>query len=84
MILTGTILTGCARQTPVVIKIKIPPALTQNIQYNRLYGHYGRPLPVEIDALRQECIDRGKDVIVLVTAIKNKNHELEAIRKQQE
>lgn len=69
---------------PVVIKLKVPLNLLNDISYNHLYGHYGRALPDDAPSLRLENIERGKDVIMLVTAIKNKNQEMAAIRKQQE
>ena len=84
LILTAIILTGCAQAPTVVIKIRVPASLTNDILYNHLDGHYGRSLPIDATALRLECIERGKDVIMLVTKIRNKNQEMAAIRKQQE
>lgn len=78
------ILTGCAQAPVAVIKIRVPGSLTNNVEYTHLDGHYGRPLPQDYEGLKIETIERGKDVIMLVTKIKNKNHELEAIRQQQE
>lgn len=66
------------------MRLVLPATLTDDISYPSLYGHYGRPLPSEIEGLHNECIERGKDVVVLITAIKLKNHELEGIRKIQD
>lgn len=67
-----------------MIRLKVPQSLLNDISYSNLYGHYGRPLPVDAPSLRIEAIERGKDVITLVTAIKNKNQEMSAIRKHEE
>lgn len=69
---------------PDVVKLKIPSQLIDNITYSRLFGHYGRPLPNNDASLRLEAIARGKDVLLLATAIRNKNIELAAVRRQQE
>lgn len=43
-------------------------------------GKYATSLPSDIPQLRQECTNRGKDVVMLITSIKNKNVEMKAIR----
>jgi len=78
-----TILSGCAaNDRPCATQhIQTPISLTDDIVYGDLVGHYGRPLPMPADELRGECVARGKDVVMLIKAIKLKNHELKGIRE---
>lgn len=71
---------GCAHQN-VPVRSSVPATLSDNIQMPDLVGHYSKSLPIDANLLKEECIDRGRDVIVLVTAINAKNHEMDGIRK---
>ena len=58
----------------------VPMSLADDAYYPPLEGHYGKPLPSSVVLIRHECILRSKDVITLVTSIKNNNAEMKAIR----
>lgn len=78
----GIILSGCVanRDGNYNPTNTIPVSLSDPITYGELSGHYGRPLPTAGEPLKVECSERGRDVVMLITTIKLKNHELEGIR----
>ena len=65
----------------MTVSHQVPSSLADDASWPTLEGHYGRPLPTNVVDLRQECTLRGKDVIVLVTSLKNNNSEMDAIRQ---
>lgn len=64
----------------MTVSHQVPMSLADDAYYPKLEGHYAQPLPSSVVLIRRECILRSKDVIVLVTAIKNNNAEMKAIR----
>lgn len=75
------LLCGWSINPKMTVSHAVPSSLADDATYPRLNGHYGRPLPDHVVSLRQECRLRGRDVIMLVTSIKNNNAEMKAIRQ---
>lgn len=75
------ILSGCGLRPKMVVNKKIPPNLADDALMPVVYGHYGKPLPNNIDELKKESIARGKDYIICRTSLDNNNVEMEAIRR---
>lgn len=82
--MTVAILNGCALKPKMVMIRPIPSSLADNIVYGKLMGNYGFPVPEKHSDLVRECTNRGKDVVMLITSIKNKNSEMAAVRRLNE
>lgn len=64
----------------VVSAPRIPSHLADDAQHPPLYGHYAQPISPDASICKQEATARGKDVINLLTALRNNNAEMQAIR----
>lgn len=74
------ILSGCGISPSMTVTHQLPSSLADDAMYGDLLGHYGRALPKDDMEVRQECLFRGHDVVMLITAIQNNNVEMKVIR----
>lgn len=73
------IISGCSHSNVCAV-YKIPSYLTDKITYSELHGNYSKNLPANMVDLRGECVNRGKDVVNLITEINKKNNEMESAK----
>lgn len=78
--MTVIILNGCAPTPTVIIRPIIPKSLADDALYPPLEGHYSTPYPSTLKACQKELKYRAIDVVSIITAIRNNNIEMNAIR----